>query len=47
MIISKKCLDMGASSVVLDHGVDELVTCNESDFAVFEDLTVVDPISTS
>ena len=32
---------------LLDHGVHELVTGNESDFAVFEELTVVNPISTS
>lgn len=43
----KRIADTLFVATLLDHGVNELVTCNESDFAVFEELTVVNPISTS
>ncbi len=43
----KRIADTLLVATLLDHGVNELVTCNESDFAVFEELTVVNPISTS
>ena len=43
----KRIADTLLVATLVDHGVNELVTCNESDFAVFEELTVVNPISTS
>ncbi len=43
----KRIADTLLVATLLDHGVNELVTCNESDFAVFEELAVVNPMSTS
>ena len=31
------------AATLLDAGVDTLLTCNEKDFAIFEELTLVDP----
>ena len=39
----KRVADTLLAATFLHHGVDEIVTCNPEDFAVFEELNVIDP----
>jgi len=39
----RRIADALFAATLLDAGVETLVTCNEKDFAVFDDLTLIDP----
>ena len=39
----KRIADTLLAATLLRHGVNSIVTCNPSDFAVFNDLEVIDP----
>jgi predicted nucleic acid-binding protein len=41
----KRIADTLLAAALIAHGVDELITCNPRDFAVFDELHVVDPCS--
>lgn len=41
----KRLADTLLAATLLEHGVDQLVTRNVADFAVFEHLRVIDPIA--
>jgi len=39
----KRIADTLFAASLLNHGVRELITCNTTDFKVFEELTIIDP----
>jgi predicted nucleic acid-binding protein len=41
----KRIADTLFAATLLTHGVTELITCNPSDFRIFEGLTLIDPRS--